>query len=609
MRYIILLTLLGLVACSSKPATPANPNNPTNPSPTNPTLPVLSPEEANRIALGLWRNDDLTKHPKGSCAGCHGADFFDLARIGSTDTDLLRRAKIDGATEAEAAALVQAITQQRRTFNLPPTNARTFRPFQPGGQVLLPNLNDPPHIQAVKRDIAFGKQLEQLLPTLFGARIDSLAKAQQAKEELLDLARGTSLAGRNTQNLNLRTLPAGILYPLWSADLHHGASEGTLNDWVADIAHDAKPDKKAEWHALQDTYLKTPSNENFWKMYRAALDMTRVPLLGPCTMDGINPALACGAVTSFNQDKFLSALIGQHMLRLEALGQSNNGFTQGALAFSYLDKDPRFSFMLDRPNFGLLPANMWEIGDRGRVMLDESSKVGTFRGNLRKLGYPEFAQNSVDVDRTESQEQHALRLFWFWSGFTFDASFARIHGSNSTKVGEYMVGTLIDERLFIHNAFSQNLRLVAKGFLPEANVIAKTKPNRIENVAPEFVMHYSYFIGYNREILDREWNESTKAGITFPQPLKDEQNALWGRLVSNGFRMSLYLQAAAWPSLKPSSQDFLRGIFADTTDANGVIDYGTLGTIEKSLNHYQPQHLAADDVLLDELRTLSGVSY
>ncbi|MFM2399403.1 MAG: hypothetical protein RL341_1560, partial [Pseudomonadota bacterium] len=50
-------------------------------------------------ALTLWRNDDLAKHPKGSCAGCHGADFFDLARIGSTSEDLARRAKIDGASQ------------------------------------------------------------------------------------------------------------------------------------------------------------------------------------------------------------------------------------------------------------------------------------------------------------------------------------------------------------------------------------------------------------------------------------------------------------------------------------------------------------------------------
>ena len=42
----------------------------------------LTNEQAKAMALTLWRNDDLSVHPKGSCAGCHGADIFDLARIG-----------------------------------------------------------------------------------------------------------------------------------------------------------------------------------------------------------------------------------------------------------------------------------------------------------------------------------------------------------------------------------------------------------------------------------------------------------------------------------------------------------------------------------------------
>ena len=42
----------------------------------------LTNEQAKAMALTLWRNDDLSFHPKGSCAGCHGADIFDLARIG-----------------------------------------------------------------------------------------------------------------------------------------------------------------------------------------------------------------------------------------------------------------------------------------------------------------------------------------------------------------------------------------------------------------------------------------------------------------------------------------------------------------------------------------------
>ncbi|MDX2003654.1 MAG: hypothetical protein SFU83_00125 [Meiothermus sp.] len=617
---LALMLLLG--ACSS-PASATSPNptpftpNPTSPNPTDPAVPQppvpppnpgMTNAEAKQVAMALWHNQDLTKHPKGSCAGCHGADFFDLARIGSTDADLTRRAVIDGATPAEAAALIQAVKAMRTEMRLPAANARTFRPFQPGGEVLLSGLTDPPHLRAVKRDIEFGRRLERLLPTLMGGRIDSLEKAQKARDELLDLARGTNTAGANPNRLNIRKLPTGIIYPLWSADSFHGAAEGTFNDWVADVAHDAKPERKTEWLALQNAYLANPSTENFWKMYHAVATggITTTPLLGTCTMDGLNPSLACGAVDDFNQHKFLSALIGQHLMRQEALGLED-GFTQNALAFQYLDTDPRFAFINQRKDPEFLPADMWEIGDRGRVMLDDSSRTGSFRENLRKLGYPEFVLNSIDPNRTEAQEQHALRLAWFWIGFSFDPSFARMHASNATKVGEYMVGTLIQERMFIHNAFAQNMRLVARGFLPEANVRSATRPSRVTPVKPEFLMNYSYFIGYGREILDKEWSEDRRAGVTFPQALKDEQGAIWGRFVSNGFRMSLYLQMAEWPGLSTASQTHLRSTFVDTVDAGGNTRYGTLRVIERSLEHYNPATVALEEELVNQMRDLAGI--
>jgi hypothetical protein len=599
---VLTAVVLALAGCSSSTPTQTPPNSetPTDSDnsgggsddpidPTNPGATPLTPVEAQAMALNLWRNTDLTKHPKGSCAGCHGADFFDLARIGSTDTDMLRRAIIDGATQQEADALVQAVRQMREDFKLPETNTRTFRPFQPGGSVLLPNLTDAPHIQPIKRDIEFGKQLQQLLPTLYGERIASLDDAKKARDELLDLAEGTNRAGANPNLLNLRTLPTGVTYPLWSADLHHGAAEGTLNDWIADVAHDAKSERRAEWLALQDAYLADPSNENFWTMYDAASEMTATPLLGPCTMDGINPDLACGAVDDFNKHKFLSALIGQHMLRLEALDR--NDFLETGLAFAYLDSDPRFAFMRDRKDPQFLPSDMWEIGDRGRVMLEESNKAATFKTNLQKLGYPEFVQNSIDPQRSEGTEQHQLRLAWFWIGFTFDPSFARIHASNATKVGEYMVGTLIDERMFIHNAFQTNMRLVTKGYLQEANMERRNNQIGVFPVTPVFQMNYRYFWGYNRTVIDSEWNESKKFNILIPNELKTQQMDLFHPVVANGFRMSMYLYMEALEQDAPKATD----IYFDGMKAH--------------FDAYESEHQVADYALLDALKAELAETY
>ena len=216
---------------------------------------------------------------------------------------------IDGASEREADALVQAIGAMRRDLNLPVQDARAFRPFQPGGAI-LPSSADDPRLAAIERDVAFGEQLRGLLPTLYGPRIDTLTAARQAREELLDLARGTNAGGANPRLIQLRGLPTGILYPLWSADLHYGAEEGTFNDWVADVAHDPLSEHRRAWLDLQDAYLREPTRERFWRMYASAKDMLARPLFAACTMEGTNAHLACGGADDFATEKFLATLVG-----------------------------------------------------------------------------------------------------------------------------------------------------------------------------------------------------------------------------------------------------------------------------------------------------------
>jgi hypothetical protein len=574
------------------------------------TVPTMSKKEAYDIALKLWRNDDINQHPKGSCSGCHGADFFDLTRAGATDADLLRRAQVDGATPVQAKALVQAINQQRTALKIPVTNARTFRPFQPGGEVLLPTLTDAPHVIQVKRDVAFAKSLQPLLPTLMGDRIASLDSAKRAKNELLDLINGTNLVGANPKLLNLRKLQNGIVYPRWSADFHHAGDEGTFNDWVADIAHDAKPETKAEWHAVQDAYLANGSNINFWKMYNAASNILQVPLLGPCVLSVSISQNTCNSAKAFNRDKFLSALIGQHMMKLELAGTSDT-FLKGGVAFSYLDTDPAFSFMNNRANLKLLPANPWEIGDQGRVLLESSADVGSFKQNLAKVGFPEFAQNSIDPNKTAIQEERDLRLAWFWLGMTFDSSFDRIAKSNATRVGEYMVGTLVEERMVNHMMFSTLTRLVSKGFMQEANVTVIPNAKTTSNVAPKFIMEYGYAWGYNRTIADNLWNEDKN--IKFPQALKDESNALYAKMTGNGFRMSTYLQMDAISNglISDADKTNLKAWLDNSVNiyAPGQpIKLGSFDAMNKHFAYYHASSLAQDQALLTSLKMQLGIT-
>ncbi len=572
--------------------------------------PALDDAKAQATALTLWRNNDLTKHPKGSCAGCHGADFFDLARIGSTDIDIVRRAVTDGATQAEAQALLHSVKKMRTQFKMPVTDARNFRPFQPGGILLSAPSGEPAHISNIRRDIAFGKQLETYLPTLMGARIDSLDKAKKARAELLDLAQGTNSAGANPQLKTLRTLPIGLQYPLWSADVHHGANEGTFNDWVADIAHDPKPEMRAQWQTLQDNYLANPNHENFWRMYNASRLMTQVPLLGSCVFAGTASQSKCTATDDFNKNKFLSALMGQHMLRIEATGQSLDDFYKGAVSFSYLDNDPVLnSFMKSREGFPLLPNNPWEVGDRGRVMLDSTNTAGSFQDNLRSLGYPDFAVKSIDPTRSAAQEQVDLRKAWFWIGFTIDPSFARTHKSNATKVGEYMVGTLMEERFFNHTMFSGLIRLAVTSAVQDANVVGKSSPTRVEPVTPVFLINYAYLWGYGRTVLDSQWNEPR--GSPIPNALKAESENYWSRLTGNGFRMSLYLQNEELEKNRLSvdqKKQLIEWTANSLNPSNGSLRRNGLWAMHQHFNRYHGNTLASDIALLERLKTLAGIT-
>ena len=568
-----------------EPMPPSAPAPSAEPAPADPTPPApLSRAAARERAMTLWRNGDPSRHPKGSCAGCHGADFFDLARIGSTDADVVRRATLDGATPDEAEALRAAIGHLREDLALPPTDARAFRPFQPGGAMLLPGLPGDDHADPVRRDIAFGKGIEPRLPTLFGERIDSLEDAHRAARELLDIVEGANEAGANPALTQLRDLPNGIPYPLWSADLHHG--EGTLNDWVADVAHEAPPGSRDAWFAVQDRYLDAPTRANFWRMYVAAEELVQTTQFGHCahTGDYTFSVHACSASRRFSRAKFLSALIGQHQMRVPFDGRAEDLMDERALGFAYLTEDPAFDFMLDRKGYQYLPAAPWDIGDDARVMIHRSKRVGSLREQLGTRGFPGFVVDSVGDARTTFVEEEDLRVAWFWQGFVMDPSFQRI-GEGTSRSAEYMVESFNNTNRFVHLSFSAHVRLVAKGFLQEANVERVNRQRHLDLPTPRFRLDYSYFNGYGRPVL--RWREDRKAGQLVPDALKDEQRALFHRMTANGYRMSLYL----W------LESMGNGTEPKVENLDAILPH---------FDAYQPEHRDADVALLNRVKVATG---
>ncbi len=489
------------------------------PAPVTPA--TLASNPTYQAAMAVWRAPRI----KGECMSCHGPDFFDLARIGSPDADISRRGIIDGASPAEVDQLIAGIKLVRQAYSLKAENPRTFRPLQPGGAVL-------PGASTIERDVAFAGELARFAPTLTSDRpIRTLTDAKRARDELLAI--------------DFDKMKIGIPFPIWSTDKFHGAAEGNLNDWVADVALTPRPERRAEWLALQDAYLADPSDLNFWKIYFAMPNMTQPFALRPGNLAAHDTKIARVADL-----KLRNAMVGQHILRTEALGRRDQ-FMRGAVPFSYLATAEPFRTMFDKqsatggsgerlPRF--LPNPIWEFGDYARFGFDadpsSAGQVGNIssrdalRDRLAIMGYPQFVVDSVDPGLTAGQSETDIRIAWFVMGLRFDPGLQRTHQSNATLLGEYLHANLHDLDYFNHRVFIEALRLVNRSYRPEAS---PAQP-------PPYHLFFGYFAKYNRQMPSR-WNSAGNTAVS--ADIKNAQIAAYKRTAANFFRMSLLLHEEA----------------------------------------------------------------
>jgi hypothetical protein len=176
-------------------------------------------------------------------------------------------------------------------------------------------------------------------------------------------------------------------------------------------------------------------------------------------------------------------------------------------------------------------------------------------------------------------------------------------------VGEYQVATLIEARMFNHMAFSTLARLVTKGFVQDANVTQPNNSRTVVNTAPRYLMEYGYAWAYGRTLTDNMWNEDRN--IKIPVDLKAQADDLFGRLTGNGFRMSLYLQNDALDAGRLSAVDIsnLKGWMDNSINAsNGSQRDGAFVPMKNHFARYHAANLAADQTLMDSLRTRLGIT-
>jgi hypothetical protein len=548
---------------------------------------TLTREARYTAALTLWREngdgraDKLQLRPKGSCMGCHGADFLDLARIGTDRATTIRRATTDGATPAEAALLADALEDLRSQYRITPQNPQQFRPFQPGGALLE-------GATAQERDITFGRQLQRLLPTLMGPRIATLAQAQQARDELLDIARGSNRAGANAARLNMRTLPVGIPFPQWSADAFNAGdiSQTTLNDWLSDLAFEPAAADRASWLALNDAYLADPSNANFWRLFAFVDKLELYPEEHVATLSPAQRAWVQG----YSGHKYRSSLVGQHLLRTELRGSTAQFLGEGAVAFNYLLADNHGVDLSSK--WSVLPqSHLWDVADvGGRGVLQAAISTNAHNRPvgeaLAELGFPAFVQASTRAPDGRSYSRwdigDQLRLSWFWIGLTLDPSMQRLGRSGATQGGEYINQTLASEtyKLFIHDQFTQALKGVART-LPEAGFKQNFSRGYVPQ-ATDFYMGY-YLIQYHpggNGLVRSDW-------------VAPEQKALYTAMVNNTHRMYLLLYAEV--------------LARSTAGKVSQLDFDQYTARMRTVfTAYEPQHQAADEALITQVKVLGG---
>lgn len=396
--------------------------------PKNP-LPQDELEKALEAGLEAWRFAGTD----GACVGCHAPDAYDLAKVGYSDADIVRRAltHVDQQKADALVAYVHALRQKHGMVDL--LHPAKFRPEQPAFEAFAeatPGLEVTDPQAQDERDEAFMNALTGDLGLLWATgKVDSLEKAKQARDELLAI--------------DLGKLKLGIPFDHLSEDGWHGEPHRSIFEWYPAIPSAPLPGKETEWYALADAYLADPSAEHLWAYYDAIDALTGC---GHDLSNGGDP-LFYQRACDWMRLKFKSLQVFQHMLR--------EGTTDYPDVFA---DQPPGTTPVSALDLVIARYPIWEAGDFIRVSpLQRPPETACFsQDNLPCTLLPPKIDATIHevptYEEARIKQGQVFQQSWFVMSWLRDPALLHESHNFATFIGDYLESVLLPH-YDIHHAF------------------------------------------------------------------------------------------------------------------------------------------------------------
>jgi mono/diheme cytochrome c family protein len=462
-------------------------------------------DEAYQRGLKAWRTAGTVD--QNACVFCHGADAIDLAFIGYTDGAIYRRAFTHVAQPVvdDVVDMVHALRARYKIVQ--PPDPISFRPFQPGGEVL-------PGATATDRDKAFGQSLKTLTPTLMGAPINSAVAAHKAWDEL--------------GAVNLRTMKTGIPFNRYTEDIYNndGANvlcpdkhlcndHGTIADWITDVPV-LTAGTAAALYPLHDAYLANPTLEN----------IKAILMKSP------------RAEESWFKNKYLAVQIANFLFRQQVTGDPT--LTKLTTGDSATTGQPYTPFPVVQ---GAFLNSIWMVGANQRDFIHNvgaALPVGGGKFSVPKDTLPGLTRNDAN------EQLQRIIVPWFWMGFTLDPSTMNVEADYVAEGDEYFTQqTFLDSGSSpIHGAFivsKRSLEMMKYTTLPRSpNVFPFSHPDLGRYAVTPMTMRSGYFPVVTNFAEEKNFNTINPYQIKYT-PTEPEHKALYQTYAANQWRMFMWI--------------------------------------------------------------------